>query len=80
MDKKIRIYSTPSCSYCRMAKDFFEDNNISYEDVDVASDEEAREELVKKTGKMEVPVIDIDGELMIGFDEEKLRELTGVQS
>ena len=73
---KIRIYTTPECVYCRMAKEFFEKNNISYEEKDVSVDDEAREEMIEKSGQMGVPVIDIDGKIIIGFDEEELIKCT----
>lgn len=68
------IYTTPSCVFCRMAKDFFQAHNIAYEEKNAAIDAEAREELVQKSGQMGVPVIDIDGQIIVGFDEPALRE------
>lgn len=67
--KKILIYSSPSCVYCNMAKSFFKENDIPYEDYNVATDLIKRKEMVDKSGQMGVPVIDIDGEIMVGFDE-----------
>ncbi|TSC82898.1 MAG: glutaredoxin-like protein [Parcubacteria group bacterium Gr01-1014_19] len=75
---KIIIYSTPTCVYCKMAKDFFKANNLAYEEHDVASDMKAREEMVQKSGQLGVPVIDIDGKIMVGFDEEELRQALGL--
>jgi glutaredoxin 3 len=74
----IKIYSTPTCPYCTMAKDFLKKHNISYEDFDVARDAEKREEMMSKTGQMGVPVIDIDNEIIIGFDEKKISKLLGL--
>ena len=76
---KIKIYSTPTCVYCKMAKEFFKENNIEYTDVDVAADLKEREEMVQKSGQMGVPVIDIDGEITIGFNKEKIIELLGIK-
>ena len=76
--KTIKIYSTPTCVWCRAAKDFFKDKNVSYEDYDVASDAVAREYMFKRTGQMGVPVIEIGNEVVIGFDEEKVASLLGV--
>ncbi len=59
-DMKIMIYSTPSCTFCVMAKEFFNQNNIPFEEYDVAADLEKRKEMIQKTGQMGVPVIDID--------------------
>ena len=72
---KVTIYSTPTCIYCKMAKEFLNANNISFTDHDVASDEKAREEMIQKTGQLGVPVIDIDGSIMVGFDKGKMKEL-----
>lgn len=71
----ITIYTTPTCVYCKMTKEFFKEHNVQYTEKDVASDAAAREEMVKKSGQMGVPVIDIDGELVVGFDKERLSEL-----
>lgn len=68
----VKIYSTPTCVYCKMAKDFFQKNNVSYEEFNVAEDEKAREEMINKSHQLGVPVIDIDGEIMVGFDRDSL--------
>ena len=75
----VTIYSTPFCVYCKMAKTFFAKKNIAYQDKDVASDVPAREEMMKKSGQMGVPVIDIDGKIIIGFDKPKLQELLHIK-
>ncbi len=77
--KKVIIYSTPACPYCVVARNFLEENNIEFEYKDVATDEKAREEMIKKTGQMGVPVIDIDGEIIIGFNEGRIRELLDIK-
>ena len=76
--KKTVIYTTPSCVYCRMAKEFFGKNNIAYEERDVASDLAARDEMLKKSGQMGVPVIEVNGAIIIGFDQPRLREALGI--
>jgi len=68
------IYTTPSCVYCKKAKAFFHEHNIAYSEKDVSSDSAAVDEMVQKSGQMGVPVIDIDGAIVIGYDEEALRE------
>ncbi|MDO8574506.1 MAG: glutaredoxin family protein [bacterium] len=73
------IYSTPTCVYCKMAKAFFKENNISYTEKDVAADEASRNEMVEKSGQLGVPVIDIDGNTVVGFDKSKLSELLGIE-
>lgn len=77
--KNVIIYSTPTCHFCHMAKNFFKENNVAYTEKDAASDLTARKEAVKKSGQMGVPVIDIDGQIVIGFNEPKLRELLGIK-
>ncbi|OGZ01946.1 MAG: NrdH-redoxin [Candidatus Liptonbacteria bacterium RIFCSPLOWO2_01_FULL_53_13] len=76
----ITIYSTPTCVYCKMAKQFLGEHKIAYTEKDVASDAAAREEMVKKSGQLGVPVIDIDGQIIVGFDREKISELLHVSS
>ncbi|MEK7212624.1 MAG: glutaredoxin domain-containing protein [Patescibacteria group bacterium] len=73
--KKVIIYTTPSCVYCNMAKAFFKQNDIAYEEKDVAVDQAAVEEMIKKSGQLGVPVIDVDGEIVIGFDKPRLTQL-----
>lgn len=73
--QKVTIYTTPTCAYCKMTKSFFKEHNVAYEEKDVANDQAMAEEMVKKSGQMAVPVIDIDGELTVGFDKERLSEL-----
>jgi len=75
----VTIYTTPTCVYCKAAKEYFAENSIEYEERDVAVDEQAREEMVEKSGQLGVPVIDVKGEIVIGFDEKKLAELLGVK-
>jgi len=75
----VKIYSTPTCGYCNMAKEFFKENNVEFEEYNVASDADKRNEMVEKTGQMGVPVIEVDGEIMIGFDKSTLSSLLGVK-
>ncbi len=75
MDKTVTIYSTPVCHFCHAAKDFFAENNIAYTEHDVASDASKRQEMIEITNQMGVPVIRIDDDVVIGFDEDKLKEL-----
>ncbi len=79
MNKKIlKIYTTPTCGYCHMAKNFFQENNVEYTEFDVSTDAARRDEMIKISGQMGVPVIDINGELIIGFDKNKISQLLGI--
>ncbi|MEX0918793.1 MAG: glutaredoxin family protein [Candidatus Paceibacterota bacterium] len=73
--KNVTIYSTPTCHFCHAAKEFFKENNIEFTDYDVSADTEKRSELIQKSGQMGVPVIFIDDEMIIGFDEPKIKSL-----
>lgn len=75
---KVVIYSTPTCGFCQLAKAYFKENNVVFEEKDVATDLAAREEMVKLTQQSGVPVINIDGETVIGFDQPKLAQLLGL--
>ena len=77
--KNVTIYTTPSCVYCKMTKEFFKENNVEYSEKNVAEDAQAREDMIKKSGQMGVPVTDIDGELTVGFDKERLSGLLGIK-
>lgn len=76
--KEVKIYSTPTCTYCHMAKEFFDQNGVKYEDYDVASDVDKRNEMVDKSGQMGVPVIIIGDDIIVGFDEGHIRQALGM--
>ena len=71
----VKVYSTITCPYCVTLKEFFKEHNIEFEDIDVSQDEKAREEMVEKSGQMGVPVVDINGEIVVGFDRETISQL-----
>ena len=71
---KVKVYSTPACPYCHMAKDFLKQNNIDFEDIDVSRDQKAAQEMIEKSGQMGVPVIDVDGKIIIGYNVTALKE------
>lgn len=71
----IKIYSTPTCPWCKRAKAYLDEKRIKYQDIDVSMDEDAQNEMIKKSGQLGVPVLDIDGNIVIGFDKEKIDEL-----
>ncbi len=75
MNKKIVVYSTPFCPYCVTLKKFLEDKGVEFEEIDVAQNKEAAREMIEKSGQSGVPVLDIDGEIVIGFDREKITKL-----
>jgi len=76
--KKVIIYSTPTCHYCKLAKEFFKENNVSYEEHDVASDLDQRKIMVEKSGQLGVPVIDIEGSIIVGFDQASVKKVLGM--
>jgi glutaredoxin-like YruB-family protein len=83
--KKVTIYSTPTCVYCNSAKEFFKENNIAFENFNVAEDLAKRQEMIDKSGQMGVPVIFVEDpsgqtEMVVGFDKGRLSELLGVSA
>lgn len=75
---KVVIYTTPTCGYCHLAKAYFAENSIAYEEKNVAADLAAREEMLKMTQQSGVPVINVDGDLVVGFDQQKIAQLLGI--
>ena len=73
--KNVKVYSTPTCPYCTMVKSWLEKKGIEYQDVNVAADQNAAQEIVSKTGQMAVPVTEIDGKFVIGYDVQSLEKL-----
>jgi len=76
--KKIIIYSTPTCHFCDLAKDFFKEKGFKYTEFNVGSDLIKRKEMVEKSGQMGVPVIEIDGKIIKGFDEDEISRVLGI--
>ncbi len=76
--KEIVIYSTPSCVYCNAAKVFFKEKGIAYTEHNVAADPERRKEMIEKSGQMGVPVIIIGSEIVVGFNQPKIKQLLGI--
>lgn len=77
-DHNVTIYTTPSCPYCNAAKDYFDENNVSYTDYDVSQNRQKAKEMIEKSGQRGTPVIDIDGNIVVGFNKEKLQSLLNV--
>ncbi len=69
----IKVYSTPTCPWCKKAKEFFKEKKLEFTEFDVSEDEKARKEMMKKSGQMGVPVIDIDGKIIVGFDPQEIK-------
>jgi glutaredoxin 3 len=73
-----KIYSTPTCVYCKTLKGYFKKNAIAFEDIDISKDEQQLQKMIKDSGQMGVPVVDIDGEIIIGFDKVKIDKLLNI--
>lgn len=74
----VKIYSTPTCAYCGTLKEYLHKQNVAFEDIDVSVDEKALNEMVEKTQQMGVPVIDIGGQIVIGFDKKRINQLLNI--
>ena len=77
---KVTVYSTPTCPWCHKAKDFLKENNVPFQDVNVAANQKAAEEMIEKSGQMGVPVIDIDGQVIVGFDKNAIKKALKISS
>jgi len=77
--KKVKIYTAPGCPFCVLAKEYLKEKGIFFEEVDVSQNENAAREVIEKTGQMGVPVIEIDGEIVIGFDKERIDEILNLK-
>jgi len=77
---KVKIYSTPSCPWCAKTKEFLKQHNVSFTDVNVAFDSKAAREMIKKSGQTGVPVIEIGKEIIVGYDEDRLKELLKIKN
>ena len=76
---KVKIFSTPTCVWCRATKDYLDEHQVPHEDINVAADATAREYMFNRTGQMGVPVIEIGNDVIIGFDEERIAGLLGIK-
>lgn len=72
---KVKLFVTPACPYCFTLKEFFKEHNIDFEEIDISKDEKARDEIIKKSGAKGAPVLEIDGEIVVGFDKKKIMKL-----
>ncbi|MBI4017118.1 MAG: glutathione S-transferase N-terminal domain-containing protein [Candidatus Aenigmarchaeota archaeon] len=71
---KVVVYSTPTCPYCHAVKDFLKANNVKFNDIDVSKNPKAAEEMIESSGQMSVPVLKIGGQIIVGFDKEKIKK------
>ena len=76
--KSVKVYSTPTCPFCKQAKAYLKENKVSFDDIDVSIDAKKAQEMIEKSGQMGVPVLDIDGEIIVGFDREKIASTLGL--
>ena len=76
---KVKVYSTPTCPYCKIAKAFLQENKIEFEDIDVSVNQAAAQEMISKSGQMGVPVVDIDGQIIVGFDKRRIMSALGLK-
>ncbi len=74
----IKVYSTPTCPWCTMAKEYLKSKNVAFDDLDVSKDKEAAAEMIQKSGQRGVPVVDIDGNIIVGFDQKTIDKLINV--
>ena len=72
---QVTVYTTPTCHFCAAAKDFLKENKVDFKEIDVTQDQVAAQAMISKSGQMGVPVIDFDGEIVVGFNEDKLESL-----
>jgi glutaredoxin-like YruB-family protein len=79
IDGMVTVYTTTYCPYCKIAKSYFDKHHISYREVNVEYDDEALADMVRKSGQMSVPVIDVDGAIVVGFDRSHLANLLGIE-
>lgn len=77
-EQQVKVYSTPSCPYCVTLKKFLENNDVDFEEVNVAENQQALQEMKEKTGQMGVPVLEIGNKVIVGFDKEEIRKLLDI--
>ncbi|MEM5793498.1 MAG: glutaredoxin domain-containing protein [Candidatus Aenigmatarchaeota archaeon] len=75
---KVVVYGTEFCPWCHKAREFLEENEVKFKYIDVGKDREAAMEMIRKSGQRGVPVIEIDGEIIVGFDERRIKEKLGL--
>lgn len=76
---EVKLFSTPACVYCVTLKEFLKENNIEFEEIDVSQDEKLKAEIIEKSGQIGVPVLEIDGQIVAGFDKKKICKLLNIK-
>ncbi|MBI2581295.1 glutathione S-transferase N-terminal domain-containing protein [Candidatus Woesearchaeota archaeon] len=80
MMPKVTVYSTPTCPWCEKTKEFLRENNVQYSEINVAADHKAAQEMIEKSGQMGVPVIEVDNQIIVGFDKNAMRKALKISS
>ena len=76
----IKVYGTPTCPWCAKVRDFFKSHKVKFEDIDVVDDKVAQQEMIIKSSQMGVPVVEIDGQIIVGFNQSAIEKLLGINS
>ncbi len=74
----VKVFTTPACPYCFTLTEFLKEHNVKFQEIDVSKDKKAREEIIKKSGRLEAPMLEINGEVVIGFNKEKICKLLDI--
>ncbi|HHE67576.1 MAG TPA: glutaredoxin family protein [Candidatus Parcubacteria bacterium] len=75
----VKIYTTPYCPYCYTLKEFLKEKGVEFREIDVSSNEKEKERIIKKTGKAQVPIVEINDQVIVGFDKEKICQLLKIR-
>ena len=75
----VKVFTTPACPYCFTLKEFLKEHNINFEEIDISQDEKTKDEIIKKSGAIGAPIIEIDGQIVVGFDKEKICKLLNIK-
>lgn len=76
---RVLIFTTPTCAFCNQAKRYFREKGIKFKDIDVSRDAAAARDMIRRSGQQGVPVIDIGGKIIVGFDRQKINQLLGIK-
>ena len=76
----VKLYTTPACPYCYTLKEFLKQHQVAFEEIDISQDEKTRDEIIKRSGAIGAPILEIDGEIVVGFDKEKILKLLKIQN